>query len=35
MAPPQEIVQRRPTLFDDRVPVRALEEALFAAVRKD
>ena len=29
----QEIVQRRPALFDDRVPVRALEEALFAAVQ--
>jgi protein O-GlcNAc transferase len=29
----QEIAQRRPALFDDRVPVRALEEALFAAAR--
>ncbi len=31
----QEIAQRRPALFDDRAPVRALEEALFAAVRQD
>jgi protein O-GlcNAc transferase len=29
----QEIAQRRQALFDDRVPVRALEEALFAAAR--
>jgi predicted O-linked N-acetylglucosamine transferase (SPINDLY family) len=29
----QEIVQRRATLFDDLTPVRALEEALFAAVQ--
>jgi predicted O-linked N-acetylglucosamine transferase (SPINDLY family) len=28
-----EIVQRRAALFDDRTSVRALEEALFAAVR--
>jgi protein O-GlcNAc transferase len=31
----QAIVQRRATLFDDRAPVRALEEALFAAARAD
>jgi predicted O-linked N-acetylglucosamine transferase (SPINDLY family) len=29
----QEIAQRRSTLFDDRAPVRALEDALFAAVQ--
>jgi predicted O-linked N-acetylglucosamine transferase (SPINDLY family) len=29
----QEIAQRRPRLFDDLAPVRALEEALFAAVQ--
>jgi predicted O-linked N-acetylglucosamine transferase (SPINDLY family) len=28
-----EIAQRRPALFDDRAPVRALEEALFEAAR--
>jgi predicted O-linked N-acetylglucosamine transferase (SPINDLY family) len=29
----QDIAQRRPKLFDDRTAVRALEEALFAAVQ--
>jgi predicted O-linked N-acetylglucosamine transferase (SPINDLY family) len=29
----QEIAQRRHALFDDRAPVRALEDALFAAVQ--